>query len=126
MSISPISLAFKKCKEERRPALLTYTVAGDNTKKKSLEILNAISNHADICEIGFPHNTPIADGGQIQTSAYRAIKNGIKMKDVFQIVKNFKKNKITIRQKKRNTNQVMITGVLFKESTKPPKLNRIR
>ena len=93
MNISPISLAFKKCKEERRPALLTYTVAGDNTKKKSLEILNAISNHADICEIGFPHNTPIADGGQIQTSAYRAIKNGIKMKDVFQIVKNFKKNK---------------------------------
>ena len=93
MSISPISLAFKKCKEEKRPALLTYTVAGDNTKKKSLEILNAISNHADICEIGFPHNTPIADGGQIQTSAYRAIKNGIKMKDVFQIVKNFKKNK---------------------------------
>jgi len=90
---SPISITFKKCKKERRPALLTYTVAGDNTKKKSLEILNSISNHADICEIGFPHNTPIADGGQIQTSSYRAIKNGIKMKDVFQIVKKFKKNK---------------------------------
>ena len=90
---SQISLAFKKCKKEKRPALLTYTVAGDNTKKKSLEILNSISNHADICEIGFPHNTPIADGGQIQTSSYRAIKNGIKMKDVFQIVKKFKKNK---------------------------------
>ena len=41
-------------------------------------------------------------------------------------VSKFKKNKITIRQKKRNTNQVMITGVLFKESTKPPKLKRIR
>lgn len=90
---SQISLAFKKCKKERRPALLTYTVAGDNTKKKSLEILNSISNHADICEIGFPHNTPIADGGQIQTSSYRAIKNGIKMKNVFEIVKMFKKNK---------------------------------
>ena len=93
MTISPISLAFKKSKKEKRPALLTYTVAGDNTKKKSLEILNSISNHADICEIGFPHNTPIADGGQIQTSSYRALKNGIKMKDVFEIVKNFKKNK---------------------------------
>ena len=93
MPISPISLAFEKSKKEKRPALLTYTVAGDNTKKKSLEILNSISDHVDICEIGFPHNTPIADGGQIQTSAYRAIKNGIKMKDVFQIVKNFKKNK---------------------------------
>jgi len=93
MTISPISLAFKKSKKEKRPALLTYTVAGDNTKKKSLDILNSISNYADICEIGFPHNTPIADGGQIQTSSYRAIKNGIKMKDVFQIVKKFKKNK---------------------------------
>ena len=90
---SPISLAFEKCKKEKRPALLTYTVAGDNTKKKSLEILNLISKYADICELGFPHNTPIADGGQIQTSSYRAIKNGIKMKDVFQIVKKFKKNK---------------------------------
>ena len=70
MSISPISLAFKKSKEEKRPALLTYTVAGDNTKKKSLEILKSIANHADICELGFPHNTPIADGGQIQTSSY--------------------------------------------------------
>jgi len=93
MTISPINLAFEKSKREKRPALLTYTVAGDNTKKRSLEILNSISNYADICEIGFPHNTPIADGGQIQTSSYRAIKNGIKMKDVFQIVKKFKKNK---------------------------------
>ena len=91
MTTSQISLAFKKCQEEKRPALLTYTVAGDNTKKKSLDILNSISNYADICELGFAHNTPLADGGQIQTSSYRAIKNGIKMKDVFQIVKKFKK-----------------------------------
>ena len=96
MAISPINLAFEKSKKEKRPALLTYTVAGDNTKKKSLEILNSISNYADICEIGFPHNTPIADGGQIQTSSYRAIKNGIKMKDVFEIVQKFKKNKPVI------------------------------
>ena len=95
MAISPISLAFEKSKKEKRPALLTYTVAGDNTKKKSLEILNSISSYADICELGFPHNTPIADGGQIQTASYRAIKNGIKMRDVFQIVKKFKKNKKT-------------------------------
>jgi len=93
MAISEINLAFKKTKKEKRPALLTYTVAGDNTKKKSLQILNSISKYVDICELGFPHNTPIGDGGQIQTSSYRAINNGIKMKDIFQIVKNFKKNK---------------------------------
>jgi len=87
---SLINKAFTKTKNENRPALLTYTVAGDNNKKKSLEILKSISNYADICELGFPHNTPIADGGQIQTSAYRAIKQGIRINDVFSIVKNFK------------------------------------
>ena len=88
---SKINLAFKKCKKEKRPALITYTVAGDNTKNNSLKILNTISKHADILELGFPHNTPIADGGQIQESSHRALKNGIKLKDVFTIVKKFKK-----------------------------------
>tara|TARA_B100000767_G_scaffold46117_1_gene40645 strand:+ start:710 stop:1510 length:801 start_codon:yes stop_codon:yes gene_type:complete len=88
---SKIGLAFEKCKEEKRPALITYTVAGDNTKNNSLKILNKISKHADILELGFPHNTPIADGGQIQSSSNRALKNGIKLKDVFEIVKKFKK-----------------------------------
>ncbi len=90
--INLISQAFNKSKKNNRPALLTYTVAGDNTKKKSLDILKSISKHVDICELGFPHNTPIADGGQIQTSAYRAIKNGVKLNDVFKIVKDFKKS----------------------------------
>ena len=91
--ISKLNLAFKKCKKENRPALLTYIVAGDNNKKKSFEILKSISTHIDICEIGMPHNTPIADGGQIQNSAHRAIKNGIKLRDIFNIVKKFKKTK---------------------------------
>ena len=93
MNNSLINQVFNKTKNENRPALLTYTVAGDYTKKKSLEILKSISKYADICELGFPHNTPIADGGQIQSSAYRAIKNGIKINDVFSIVKKFKKFK---------------------------------
>ena len=89
---SKIALTFDECKKAKRPALITYTVAGDNTKNNSLKILNKISKHADILELGFPHNTPIADGGQIQGSSHRALENGIKLKDVFQIVKKFKKN----------------------------------
>ena len=88
---SKIAVVFDKCKKQKRPALITYTVAGDNTKKNSLKILNKISKHADILELGFAHNTPIADGGQIQGSSHRALKNGIKLKDVFYIVKEFKK-----------------------------------
>ena len=88
---SNISLAFEKCRKEKRPALISYTVAGDNTKVNSLNILNAISKHVDILELGFPHNTPIADGGQIQGSSHRALENGVRLNDVFQIVKKFKK-----------------------------------
>ena len=90
---NPISAAFKRAKAENRPALLTYTVAGDSSKKQSLDISKSISKNADILEVGVPHNTPVADGSQIQTSAYRAIKNGIKISDVFRIVKKFKTNK---------------------------------
>ena len=88
---SEIQLAFENCKKEKRPALITYIVASDPNKKKSLEILKSLAKHADILELGFPHSTPIGDGGQIQTSSHRAIKNGFKMKDAFQIVKSFKK-----------------------------------
>jgi len=90
---SKIFETFEKCKKEKRPALLTYTVAGDNTKNKSLEIIKSIAQHADIIELGFPHNTPVADGGQIQESSNRALENGIKLNDIFKIVKDFKKSK---------------------------------
>ena len=90
---SEIRLAFDRCKKENSPALLTYTVAGDNSKRKSLEILKSISKYVDILEIGFPHNAPTADGPQIQNSSYRALKNGLKLNDVFQIVRDYKRIK---------------------------------
>jgi tryptophan synthase alpha chain len=90
---SKIFETFVQCKKEKRPALLTYTVAGDNTKNKSLEIIKSIAQYADIIELGFPHNTPVADGGQIQESSHRALKKGIKLNDIFKIVKDFKKSK---------------------------------
>ena len=89
---SEIQLTFENCKRENRPALLTYTVASDPNKKKSLQIINSIAKYADIIELGFPHSTPVGDGGQIQTSSNRAIKNGFKMRDTFQIANKFKKN----------------------------------
>ncbi len=88
---SEIQLTFEECKRKNRPALLTYTVASDPNKKKSLQIITSIAKYADIIELGFPHSTPVGDGGQIQTSSNRAIKNGFKMRDAFQIVNKFKK-----------------------------------
>ena len=88
-----IDTAFKVAKNENRPALISYTVCGDNNKKISLEILKSISKNLDIVEWGIPHNCPTADGKEIQNSSYRALKNGIKLKDIFKMVKNYKKDK---------------------------------
>jgi len=93
MRLSNLESTFKKCRQEHRPALLIYTVSGDPNKKKSFEILKAISSHADICEIGVGHNCNTGDRKQIKNRTYRAIKNGIKIKDTFTIVKRFKKTK---------------------------------
>ena len=57
-----------------------------------MKILNSIAKHADILELSFLHNCPIADGGQIQNSTYRALRNGTTLKDTFQIAKKFKNN----------------------------------
>ena len=88
-----IDIAFKNANKENRPALISYTVCGDNNKKKSLEILKSISKNLDIVEWGVPFNCPTADGKEIQNSSYRALKNGIKLNDVFQMVKKYKNSK---------------------------------
>ena len=88
-----INNAFKIAKKENRPALISYTVCGDSTKDKSLQILNSISNDLDIVEWGIPHNCPTADGKDIQNSSYRALQNGIRLNDIFKLVKRFKKTK---------------------------------
>ncbi len=86
-----IKNAFKNAKKENRPALISYTVCGDNTKDNSLKILNSISKDVDIVEWGIPHNCPTADGKDIQNSSYRALRNGIRLNDIFGLVKKFKK-----------------------------------
>ena len=90
---NPIDIAFKAAQKENRPALISYTVCGDNNKKVSLEVLKSISKSIDIVEWGVAHNCPTADGKEIQNSSYRALKNGIKLNNVFEMVKRYKKNK---------------------------------
>ena len=88
-----IDIAFKNANKQNRPALISYTVCGDNNKKISLEILKSISKNLDIVEWGVPHNCPTADGKEIQNSSYRALKNGIKLNDIFQMVNKYKNHK---------------------------------
>mgnify|MGYP001255947398 FL=1 len=88
-----ITKTFLKLKKKNRPALVTYTVAGDPNGNQSLTLLKKISKYVDIVEWGFPHNCPTADGKEIQNSSYRALENGIKLNDIFNLVKKYKQSK---------------------------------
>lgn len=93
MTSQSLKKTFDELKKRGETALITYTVAGDPDKETSLEILKSISKSgANIIEIGLPHNTPIGDGKEIQNSAHRAISNGIQVKDLFDIIEDFKRN----------------------------------
>ncbi len=66
-----------------------FITAGYPTLEDSAElILGYEKNGADIIELGMPFSDPLADGPTIQYSSDIAIKNGTKMDDIFQIVRD--------------------------------------
>ena len=73
--LNPISLAFKKARQENRAALLTYTVAGDSSKKQSLNILKSISKNVwKIC----PKREGVAEKSQGKVT-HALLKGGLQL-----------------------------------------------
>lgn len=94
---SRIPSIFSKNKKIGKKTFISYLVCGDPSLKNTLDAMNVMSNSGvDIIELGIPFTDPIADGPIIQRSIDRALKNNIKLDDVFELVKSFrKKNKDT-------------------------------
>lgn len=84
---------FAKLKQEGRPALVTYMMAGDPDLPKCQSLLEALpASGADIIELGMPFSDPMADGPTIQAAAIRALANKVKMTDVLQMVAQFRQS----------------------------------
>ncbi len=73
-------------------SLITFITAGDPSKKATLNFMLAMEEHADVIELGVPFSDPMADGRAIQKANYRALKAGIRLRDVFDIVKSFREH----------------------------------
>ena len=72
--------------------LVTFVTGGDPDFETSNEIIKSlITNKVDVIEIGMPFSDPMADGPTIQLSSARALKNGINLNHIFQLVINAKK-----------------------------------
>ena len=86
--MSKIENAFKNGK-----AFITFITVGDpdlETSKKA--ILEMVNNGADLIELGIPFSDPMAEGPTIQTANVRALKNGITTDDIFDFVKDIRKD----------------------------------
>ncbi|USP81304.1 hypothetical protein yc1106_08578 [Curvularia clavata] len=87
-----IKKTFAQCKKEGRSALITYVTAGFPTAQETPDIMMAMeAGGADIIELGMPFTDPIADGPAIQTANTQALKNGVTITDVLQMIRDARK-----------------------------------
>ena len=91
MSETRIDRRFAKLRDEGRGGLVTYIMAGDPDLETGLDILKGLpSAGADIIELGIPFSDPMADGPAIQLAAQRALKSGMTLKKVLDMVRAFR------------------------------------
>jgi tryptophan synthase alpha chain len=85
--MSRIEGKFHELKAQNKKALITFVTAGDPTLGTTLRLVKEMEQKgADIIELGIPYSDPIAEGPVIQAANVRALKNGIRIKDVFDAV----------------------------------------
>lgn len=87
MSESKITIAIRQAGK----AFIPFLVAGDPDLDTTLETMKEMArNGAAIIEVGIPFSDPIAEGVVIQAADLRAMKNGITIDMVCDIVARFK------------------------------------
>ncbi|MDR4498575.1 MAG: tryptophan synthase subunit alpha [Candidatus Scalindua sp.] len=86
-----IDKKFNELRVKNEPAFIPFITAGD----PSLEVTKSLviefdKKGADLIELGIPYSDPIADGPVIQSSYYRALKGGVKVADILELVKEIR------------------------------------
>jgi len=89
--MSRIQATFDKLKQHKRKALIPFFTAGDPIPALTLPLLHAlVEAGADVIELGVPFSDPMADGPTIQRSSERALKHGVSLHDVLDMVASFR------------------------------------
>jgi len=89
--MSRLAQQFAALKEERRAALVPYIMAGDPAPWVTVPLMHALVRAgANVIELGVPFSDPMADGPVIQRAGLRALKQGITLSRVFDLVREFR------------------------------------
>lgn len=80
---------FEQTRAENRAALVGYLPAGYPTVEGSKDMLAAmIDGGVDLVEVGMPYSDPVMDGPTIQLAAETALKQGFRLKQLFEVVES--------------------------------------
>jgi tryptophan synthase alpha chain len=91
--MSRIDQRFAALRAQRRAGLVTFVMAGDPDPATSLALLKALpAAGADVIEIGMPFSDPMADGPAIQAAGLRALRAGMTLRGVLDLVAEFRKD----------------------------------
>jgi len=91
--MSRIAAKFAELRKSRRPAFVPFVTAGDPDFETSFEIVQKLpASGADIIEIGIPFSDPMADGPINQASYLRALKGGMTLAKILDLVRRFRKS----------------------------------
>jgi tryptophan synthase alpha chain len=85
--MSRIESVFKNVASKGEKALIAYVMAGDPTLMQTGQIILEMEKAgADLVEIGIPFSDPVADGPTIQKAAERALRQGVTLRSVLDLV----------------------------------------
>lgn len=95
MSIPPVESRidhrFAALRAQNRAALVTYLMAGDPDAGTTVALMHAlVAGGADVIELGVPFSDPVADGEAIQLAAGRALRAGMTVHGVLDLVRRFR------------------------------------
>src|SRR4030067_388245 len=85
--MSRIQTTFDKLKQHKRKALIPFFTAGDPNPQLTVPLMHAlVEAGADVIELGVPFSDQMADGPTTQRASERALKHGVALHDVLDIV----------------------------------------
>ena len=85
--MSRIAETFARLRREGKRALIPFITAGDPDLKTTRDLLVELARAgASLIELGVPFTDPMADGPVIQRASMRALRNGIDVAEILQVV----------------------------------------
>lgn len=91
--MSRIPSRFETLHAAGRRALIPFITAGDPEPEATVNLMQAlVAGGADAIELGVPFSDPMADGPIIQRASERALKHGVTLSNVIDMVAEFRRS----------------------------------